>query len=455
MRWSFLVIVFLLVLFPVSADVLADRMEQFRTTSYQGYPDAFSGKVVRPDGTTTSETESYGAILECNTGDYKLCLDILSYADTYLWHQGKNTFSWFADKNNVNTKGLDSASDGDLALLWASLKAYERSGSAVDLERLERWSAGIAKYDTCHYGDTVIIASGSGIGRANGCAGFNGVYAGYLLLPFLKDLKEYDGTRWQKPYQGAVKESYDLATMNGNTFPNRCAGYDTQTLNNDLCEIHNPPYMDYLDAQRWVFWTGLYCLNPSVDLESTQLCEHLGEATNILPKTTEPVGNEFSTGSQGYALSGGVKGTQQYSSFAGALWLPAVMAFRNDSALLRRKLIQWQPSPFDPFKDALVLISLTLTGEAPNSLMIPSQNPEINFLSANLTDSSQETSVNDEIPSSALAVPELLSPTTTDGSGDNIPSSTPEENISPFLTSLALIGFCAVCLLGMYETARR
>lgn len=448
MRWHFLFIVFLLCLFSVSASVLDVRLEQFRTTSYQGYPSAFTGKVVRADGTTTSETESYAAVLECSSGSYDLCLAILSYSDRILWKTGKNTFSWFADAGDVNAKGWDSASDGDFGLLFASLRAYQRSGKTDDLDRFHRWSANIAKYDTCHYGDTIIIASGSGIGRSNGCNSFNGVYAGYILLPFLRDLAKFDPATWELPFKGALKESYDLSTMNGNIFPNRCAAYNTQSLNNALCEIHAPEYMDYLDAQRWVFWTGLYCLNPGVDLESTNLCMHLHAQVDALPK-------DFSTGSQGYELSGQVKGKSQYSPFAGALWLPGSMAFRNDSSLLKGKLVQWQPSKFDPFKDALILISLTLTNDpelTPPTLLLPVELPSVP--APVVLNDSQD--LNPPASGSPLEAPEPPAPPNTEpNSGENIPSVVPEENISPFLTSVAVIGFCAVCLLGIAKAATR
>jgi endo-1,4-beta-D-glucanase Y len=345
--------------------------EGLREQRYQGYPGQFTGYVYREDNTTTSETIAYFAMAECGAGDIVLCDRILTWADTRLWVGGSYTFPWYYHGTQGTTKGKESATDGDLPILWAAMRAYERTGDAKYKALYDKWSSGILALDRCTKNGMTYLASGSGIGRWNGCDSYNGVYAAYTMLPIVYDLSVFD-PRWASTLNGSIKEMNDLYRMHGGVMPPRCASYNGVSMDVSKCEL-NPNYMDLYDAHRALLWSGGMCkrqaqyearygINPILR-EHCQLQKDL-YATKV--------SGSWMSSQSGYNLDGSARGSIQANEFTAALWstdgnlsgkdVNAYLATRWDST---HKDFYGTPCweygrqwCLDAFKDTLILISM-------------------------------------------------------------------------------------------------
>jgi endo-1,4-beta-D-glucanase Y len=327
--------------------VEAKLWEGLRVLHYEGYPNNFNGAVWRPDNTTTSETVSYFAMLECGAGNTTHCDKILTWADQNLWQN--DGFAWYYKRGAGLTKGKDSATDGDLPLVWSAMRAYQRTGDPKYQALYEKWTPGILSGAACEYGNKTVIASGSGIGRWNGCSSFNGVYAAYVLLPITMDLAAYD-SRWNNFHQGGIEQ---LNALYGTGLPGRCAGYNTTKTDWTKCEL-NPNYHDYFDAQRAQFWAGSYCKRVAWQGE---LCQKQLALTNRL------VAPDFGVSNSGYEMNTAARGPVQFNEFSAALWSTNINGTgRNAIPSIEAK---WCGKGFygtgcnlDSFKDVLILIAM-------------------------------------------------------------------------------------------------
>lgn len=339
----------------VSASVSDEIWAQVRLQHYQP-----NGYVIRESGDSTSETLSYAAFLECSVGDLGYCKSILQWADTNAW-TGKS-FAWMITSSGGHPRGNDGATDGDLLLLWAAAKAYDRTGEQVYLTLFKKWSVALRQSDTC--GD--ILASGSGIGNWNGCYSFNGVYSAYIILPALFDIQQLD-KNWTAVYVTGTKEMYDMFTMHGGKLPPRCAAYDGTKIDVKKCEIL--PSMDYFDAQRAIFWAGIMCKRSNEDnIPGSKLSQVCQQVTAV---TKDDITSDYKTAIGGYSLNGTGIGKYQFNEFGAALWLPAVEYTRGEGNKVVTALEgQWNGKDFwgtlctgkvpcvDMYKDTLVLMSM-------------------------------------------------------------------------------------------------
>ncbi len=331
----------------VSPPVKDQLWNALRANHYEGYPNNFTGFVYRPGNDTTSETVAYYAMLECGNGSMVYCDKILTWADQNMW--SNDGFAWYYKKGVGLSKGKDSAADGDIPIEWGAMKAYQRTGDVKYQLLFNKWTTGSIAGLDCKYGNITVLASGSGIGRWNGCYSFNGVYSAYVMLPFLKDMSEYDA-RWTPLYTGAVKQMDDLYAPG---LPGRCAAYNGTNIDWTKCEL-NPPYHDYFDAQRAELWTGMYCKR--VGWQGPVCQKQIALAQRL-------VAADFGVSNSGYEMNTAARGPVQFNEFSAALWSTNINGTgRNAIPSIAAK---WTPAGFpgtgyslDAFKDTLILIAM-------------------------------------------------------------------------------------------------
>lgn len=162
---------------------------------------------------THSEGQSYGMLFALAYGDKEAFDKILQWTEQNLYNSENGLHYWAYKPNETNhTADHNNATDGDLLMAWALLKAGRAFKDPSYTRKAENLAQAIADHCSVRFANRALLLPGVSGFYLNSAVVVN---PSYFILPALRDLASYTHQKiFDDLYKDSKKLLLDLTTIN-------------------------------------------------------------------------------------------------------------------------------------------------------------------------------------------------------------------------------------------------